>query len=183
MQTRTDERGAFRFTGVAPGTYRLTTPVTDFIAPDVVEVSASNAPLEARLAMDETAVNIRVCRDCRDSWFKLPALAIGVPGDGPSASALARAEPAEGWDAFNQRPLSYPAGLKTLKVEGTVALEGVIRPDGTTGDLQVASSPSAQLTAAAVALVQSQRWRPARVRTTPVQVPLHATVEFTLNGN
>jgi outer membrane biosynthesis protein TonB len=61
-------------------------------------------------------------------------------------------------------------------------VEGVITTEGSTANLRVASAPDARLAAAAVATVASQQWRPAYVRTTAVEVPLHITVEFTIDG-
>ena len=106
-----------------------------------------------------------------------------MPGDAGSHAIVSAAQPAEGWDAFNQRPLAYPPALRILKSEGTVDIEGTITAAGISSDLRVASSDDAALNDAALSLVQSQRWQPARVRTTPVSVPLHATVEFIVNGN
>lgn len=181
---RTDANGRWRFTGITPGRYLLTTPITDSILPFMVQVNAGEQMVDARLGLDPVAANIRVCRDCKDAWFKLPAsIENGFTRDEQSAAIIASAEPAEGWTAFNERPRRYPAEMRRSTLEGTVVVDGVIAADGRSANLRVTSSPDPMLANAALTYVQQQRWTPAHVRSTPVEVPLNVTVEFSLDGN
>jgi TonB family protein len=129
---------------------------------------------------DETAVDVRVCRDCRGA-ARPPA----VPKDATPAETdiYAPAEPEEGWEAFNATVLPYPSSLQGTRVEGTVTLDGRINPDGSTGELRVVSSPNPQLAQAALDVVTQRRWRAARIRGAAVETALHVTVEFMLKDD
>jgi TonB family protein len=183
---RTDANGRYRFEGIQPARLWLTTPATDFVTPAVIEVKLGENALDVHLGVDETAATWRVCANCKAADWTLPGSIRGSftsTRDEASVAIVSPAEPEEGWDAFNERPLPYSAAMKASKLEGTVTIDGKIMTDGTSASLQVRSSTDPRLTDAALALVQQQRWRPARVRTTPVDVPLHATVEFSIYGD
>ena len=186
LQTRTDASGRFLFDGLPPGMYGLITPASDQIEPGVAELTANTRiDLDVRLSIEPTAYNLRVCRDCKADDYKLVELIrteATKARDEQSAAILAAAEPEEGWNTFNERPLGYPPGLRGTRLQGAVVIDGTITADGVVANLQVISSPDTRLTAAALDLVQAQHWRPARVRTMPVESPLHATVEFTIRG-
>jgi TonB family protein len=137
------------------------------------------------MELDDTAVLIRVCRECKPAEYRLPDAIkheFTTQRDEMSAAILRRAEPVDGWDDFNERPFRYPAAMKNSKLEGSVEIRGVIGIDGSTINLEVSSSTDARLTDAAVEYARQLRWLPARLRSTPVQVPLHVTVEFSIYG-
>ena len=45
---------------------------------EVIVGDGSPASLSLRLGMDETAATIRVCRDCKDEWFRLSSTVTGA---------------------------------------------------------------------------------------------------------
>jgi len=85
--------------------------------------------------------------------------------------------------SFNERPFPYPPGLKNSKLEGVVEIEGTIATDGSPINLKIVNATEPRLGEIALSLARDQRWRPARVRTTPVEVPLLVTVEFSIYGD
>jgi len=183
LNVRSDAAGRFQVTPIAPGPYLLRTPVTVLLSPALLELKNGANTVEAHMALDDTAVLIRVCRECKPAEYRLPEAIkheFTDQRDEMSAAILRRAEPEEGWDAFNERPFPYPAAMKTSKLEGSVEIEGTIAVDGASTSLEVVSSTDARLTDAAMQLAQQLRWHPARLRSTPVEVPLRVTVDFSL---
>jgi TonB family protein len=152
------------------------------VAPEAVEVAAGESKsVDLRMSVDETAVNLRVCRDCK---AKVPPSGL-APAELPpgSRAIVSAAVPAAGWDAFNGAVYSYPPALRSLRVEGNVLVEGRIDSDGSTTDVHVIASPDRRLNEPAMMLVRQLRWRPAQVRGIAMAAPLHATVEFSLSGD
>ena len=186
VDVRTDAAGRFQFPPLAPGRYVLRAPTSDAITPSVVTLEpGARASLDARLVVEEVAVVFRVCRECKPADYKLADLVRrGSGSQRDAATAIVHpAEPEEGWVAFNERPLPYPAAIRTTRLEGTVAIDGTVTREGTTASLRVLSSTNPRLTELALPMVQAQRWKAARVRATPVEAPLHVTVEFSLYGD
>ena len=186
LNVRTDSEGRYRVSQLAAGHYLLRTPVTDLLSPSMVELASGENTIDAHLDVDDTAVLIRVCRECKPAEYRLPGAITGEftnRRDEMSAAIVTRAEPAEGWDAFNERPFPYPPAMKTSKLEGSVEIEGTITTDGSSSNLKVTSSTDSRLADAALALAQPLQWRPARVRAKPVDVTLRITVEFSIYGD
>jgi hypothetical protein len=186
VDVRTDAAGRFRFPPVAPGRYLLKAPTSDSISPSMVTLApGEHNSLVARLTLEEVALLIRVCRECKPADYRLPELVKRESGSQRDAETaiVQPAEPEEGWVAFNERPLPYPASIRSTRIEGTVAIDGTVASDGTSAGLHVVSSTNARLTDLALPLVQGQRWKAARVRSAAVDVPLHVTVEFSLYGD
>ena len=184
--TKTDAMGRFSFPSLAGGRYLLKAPTSDAITPSTLTLEpGQRASIDARLVVEEVAVLMRVCRECKPTDYKLNETirsASGGQRDGDSA-IVQPAEPAEGWVAFNERALPYPAAMARSRLEGTVAIDGLVSTDGSSSGLQVVSSTDQRLTDIALPLLQAQRWRPAHVRGMAVAVPLHVTVEFSLYGD
>ena len=186
LNVRSDGTGRFHVAAIAPGPYLLRTPVTDLLSPALLELKNGENTIEAHMDLDDTAVLIRVCRECKAAEYRLPDAIkheFTDQRDEMSAAILRRAEPEEGWDAFNERPFPYPPEMKTSKLEGTVEIEGTIAIDGASSSLEVVSSTDPRLTEVAMQLTQQLRWHPARLRAAPVQVPLRVTVEFSIYGD
>jgi TonB family protein len=186
VDVRTDGSGRFQFPPTTPGRYVMRAPTSDAIAPSVVTlVPGSRVSLDARLVVEEVAVVFRICRECKPADYQLPDLVKRESGSQRDASTaiVHPAEPEEGWIAFNERPLPYPTAIRTTRLEGTVMIDGTVTPEGTTDSLRVLASTDSRLTELAVPMVQAQRWKAARVRSTPVEAPLHVTVEFSVYGD
>ena len=184
--TKTDAMGRFRFDALPAGRYLLKAPTSDAITPATLTLEpGARASIDARLVVEEVAVLIRVCRECKPADYKLNDTirsASGSQRDGDTA-IVRPAEPEEGWVAFNERALPYPAAMARSRLEGTVAIDGTVSTDGASSGLHVVSSSDERLTDIALPLLQSQRWQPARVRGRPVETPLHVTVEFSIYGD
>lgn len=192
----TDASGHFRFEHLPPGRYTFSTPITDAFVPAITLVAGEDRQMDVRLRVEEVVVDVEVCDGCRQVGTIRAPLAASAPGI-PKNPLIVQAEPVEGWDAFNAATREYPASLKITGVDGTVIVDGRIgvdgvveHPQGRVMDLAFRGAAARvcqpniacadALAAAAVALVQQERWRPATVRGTPVDVPLHVTVEYTL---
>jgi TonB family protein len=76
-------------------------------------------------------------------------------------------------------PPQYPAIARAARIQGTVALQALIRSDGTIGDLQVISG-APMLQSAAQQGVQSWRYKPYLVGDEPVDVDTQIYVTFEL---
>jgi len=84
----------------------------------------------------------------------------------------------------NPQRLAAAAALWTLVfLAPTQAHGATLSTDGSSAGLRVVSSTDQRLTDIALPLLQAQRWKAARVRSTPVEVPLHVTVEFSIYGD
>jgi len=70
----------------------------------------------------------------------------------------------------------YPAEARREKIEGTVFLYGVIRPDGSVDNVQVVRSVSDSIDQQAVAAFQRWRFDPGRKNGAPI--PLEVVVEI-----
>jgi TonB family protein len=82
---------------------------------------------------------------------------------------------------YSPRP-NYTADAMRAKVQGVVALEAVVRPDGSVGDVRITRSldPHFGLDQEAVRTVKSWKFRPARRNGDPVPVWVDVELSFTL---
>jgi beta-lactamase regulating signal transducer with metallopeptidase domain len=198
----TDADGGYRFDHLPAGQYSVRTPITDSILPMSVTLAAGEQrSVTIDLGVDDVAVNLRVCADCRSEAAPAAPAASAAPGI-PDRPAIAGAEPVDGWDAFNARSFPYPPALESSGMQGTVLVEARVTSTGAVagahamgmnmtldaqrGRVRGTTCTTAECVTrfanAAVLLVEQQRWRPATVHGTPVDVPLHVTVEYTLTG-
>ncbi|HEY7058443.1 MAG TPA: TonB family protein [Vicinamibacterales bacterium] len=82
---------------------------------------------------------------------------------------------------FSPRP-NYTADAMRAKVQGTVALEAVVLPNGSVGEVRITRSldPHFGLDQEAIRTVKSWRFRPARKNGEPVPVWVDVELSFTL---
>jgi protein TonB len=82
---------------------------------------------------------------------------------------------------YSPRP-NYTADAMRAKVQGIVALEAVVRPDGSVGDVKITRSldPHFGLDQEAIRTVKSWRFRPAKKNGEPVPVWVDVELSFTL---
>jgi TonB family protein len=82
---------------------------------------------------------------------------------------------------FSPRP-NYTADAMRAKVQGLVALEAVVKPDGTVGEVRITRSldPHFGLDQEAIRTVKSWRFRPAKRNGEPVPVWVDVELSFTL---
>lgn len=74
----------------------------------------------------------------------------------------------------------YPRAARFAKVEGRVILQAVIARDGSVEDVEIVSSSSRLLDAAAIEAVREWRYTPALLNGRPVRVTFRVSVEFVL---
>lgn len=74
----------------------------------------------------------------------------------------------------------YPAAARYSHIQGSVVLRAVIGKDGRIQSLKAVSSPSQDLTDAAVGAVQQWRYRPYTLNGEPVEVDTQIVVNFKL---
>jgi TonB family protein len=82
-----------------------------------------------------------------------------------------------GWEYY-QPDVRMTDVIRARGLTGAVVLEMRIETDGAIKDVTVVSSPHAELSAAAVAAVQNDRWNAATVRGVPLAVPQRLTIDF-----
>ena len=76
---------------------------------------------------------------------------------------------------------SYPPAAESAGIEGTVMLQGIVGGDGSVVGLKVLSTPSPELAEAAMAAVQTWRYRATLLNGQPVEVITTITVAFRLD--
>jgi hypothetical protein len=91
------------------------------------------------------------------------------------------AEPVAGWEFYRPPITEYPWALRDAGIQGTIVVEGRIGTDGFAAGLRAVASAHPALTTATLAALEHQQWRPARVRSVPVEVPLRITIDFRLD--
>jgi TonB family protein len=82
---------------------------------------------------------------------------------------------------INKTPIVYPASAKAAGIQGKVMLRAVISKDGTPVDLTVLSSPSDDLSQAALDGVRQWRYSPTLLNGQPVEIATEVMVNFTLS--
>jgi hypothetical protein len=129
----TDATGHFDFAAIAPGRYLLKAPTSDAINPSTLTLApAERSSVEAQLTVEEVAVLIRVCRECKPTDYKLNdtiRLEIRQPArcghrDCPACRTGGR------MGGLQRAALPYPTALSRSKLEGTVTIDGTISRDG-----------------------------------------------------
>ena len=181
-QTYTDKAGQYRFEKLPPGAYTISVPIA--FAPSI-EVSLDEGKLvqrDIRMHIEEVTGSFSVCVDCG------PEVARYVPPDSlvqefasdrevAAMQSVRGAEPAGGWEYY-QPDVRLTDVIRARRLTGTVVVEARVGTDGALTRVTVVSSPHAELSAAAVAALQNERWNAATVRGVPVTVPLRLTIEF-----
>jgi TonB family protein len=181
-EARTNQAGQYRFEKLPPGVYTISVPI-EFAPP--IEVSVDEGKLvrqDIRMHIEEVSGTFSVCIDCS------PAVPRYVPPDSlvkefatdreaAAKQSVRAAEPAVGWEYY-QPDVRVTDVIRARALTGTVVLETRIETDGAIKEVTIVSSPHTELSAAAVAALQNERWTAATVRGMPVAVPLRLTIEF-----
>jgi len=182
----TDAAGHFSFNHLRPGFYGLAAPTTDFVEAAQFSLNAGeHVDRDLHMKLEPLTGSFTVCRDCTirsvpydvpdsitkefdlDEKFKLTQ-----PVTGP--------EPAGGWDSAHPTIPEYPESLKDTNLEGTVIIEGRIGIEGARTGMRVISAPDPALAKAALAMLAEEAWKPAYVRSVPVEVPFREEINFVL---
>ena len=185
--TTTDAAGHFSFNHLRPGFYGLAAPTTDFVEAAQFSLGAGeHVDRDLHMKLDALIGSFTVCRDCtiRSVPYDVPdsitkefdldeKFKLSQPVTGP--------EPAGGWLAAHPTIPEYPESLKDTNLEGTVIIEGTIGIEGARTGMRVIAAPDPALAQAALAMLAEEAWKPAYVRSVPVEVPFRETVNFVLH--
>ena len=178
----TDRSGRYRVR-VPAGTYAVSAPV-DFFPPTRITVPLNKAIEQTiRMEIGETIGTFSICVNCPEADAHIPSATIveDFRKDREAAinEVVSGAEPEVGWEFFQPRAPDALRRLGDRAPVGTVVLEGHIAVDGQSRGLRVVSAADPVLAAAATVTLEATRWRPARVRGRPVEVPLRITLVYT----
>lgn len=180
-QMPTDKTGKYRFEKLPPGVYTITLPIES--APSF-EVSLGEGQLvrqDIRMHIEEVIGTFSVCVDCDPSPRYVPPDSLvrefASDRDAAANQSVRSAEPTVGWEYY-EPDVRVTESIRERGLTGTVVLEARVEANGTVTNVSVASSPHAELGAAAAAALQSERWNAATVRGVSVAAPLRLTIEF-----
>jgi TonB family protein len=180
-QMPTDKAGQYTFEKLPPGVYTITLPVE--FAPSL-EVSLNEGQLarqDIRMQIEEVIGTFSVCVDCDPSPRYIPpdSLVREFASDREAAAkqSVRGAEPTGGWESY-EPDVGVTDAIRERGLTGAVVLEARVEPDGVVTNVRVVSSPHAELSAAAAAALNRERWNAATVRGVAVAAPLRLTIEF-----
>jgi beta-lactamase regulating signal transducer with metallopeptidase domain len=180
----TDSAG--RYTVSLPAGTFLFSALIDFFPPTEITLTAGERiEREVRMQLEPMTGAFTVCIDCREATPPVPGpIAEDLQRDRESyATALTRtAEPADGWEQYR---VEVPQSLRRLdrSVAGNVTVAGRVGVDGRLHSLRAVSSAHPALSDAALAALQAQRWVPARVRSTPIEVDVLIELQYVWEGD
>src|SRR5262245_17206385 len=182
-KTTTDRSGHFLFEHLPSGSFVLTAPQTEFVRPLRINLEdGASVEQDIHMQIDTLAGEITVCATCppESDSYQLPASLLEEfrrDREAAAANPIQGVAPLGGWEFDRPRVYPYPPFLAP-SLEGTAVVEGHIGSDGSPLGLHVVSSAHDDLSAAALAIVQEQRWEPARVQGVAIDVPLRMRVRF-----
>ena len=180
----TDSTGRYSLS-LPAGTY-LFSALIDFFPPTEITLKPGDRiERDVRMQLEPMTGAFTVCIDCRAAVAPVPeTVAEDLQRDRESyAAALTRtAEPADGWERYR---IEVPASLRQLgrSVAGNVTVAGRVGLDGRLTNLRAVSSAHPALSQAALDALAGQRWVPARVRSTPVEVDALIELQYVWEGN
>lgn len=175
----TDSAG--RYTVSLPaGTYLFSALIDFFPGTEVTLKPGERAERDVRMKLEPMTAAFTVCIDCPDAIAATPdAVARDLQRDREDyAAALTRTtEPAGGWEQYR---VDVPASLRQRdrSLKGSVTVEGRVGTDGRLTNLRAVSSAHPALADAALGALAAQRWVPARIRSTPVEVDVVIELEY-----
>ena len=179
----TDSEG--RYTVSLPaGTYVFSALIDFFPPTEITLRPGERLSRDVRMQLEPMTGAFTVCIDCRESMTPLPSpLAEDLQRDRENyASALTRtAEPADGWEQYR---VDVPSSLRQLdrSVAGNVTVSGRVGIDGRLNNLRAVASAHPALAEAALAVLSTQRWTPARIRSTAVEVDALIELQYVWDG-
>jgi hypothetical protein len=175
----TDAHG--RYTVSLPaGTYLFSALIDFFPQTEVTLRAGDRLSQDVRMQLEPMTGSFTVCIDCRESVTPVSmSVAEDLQRDRENyATALTRtAEPADGWERYR---VDVPSSLRQRErsVAGNVTVAGRVGIDGRLNDLRAVSSAHPALSEAALAALAAQRWVPARIRSTAVEVEVLLELQF-----
>ena len=181
-ETHTDKAGQYRFEKLPPGVYTITMPSEAAPSIEVSLDAGQSVRRDIRMHIEEVTGTFSVCVDCGPAvprYAPPESLVKEFANDRDAAAkqSVRGAEPAVGWEYY-QSAVRMTDVIRERGFTGTVILEGRVDTDGAVKRVTVVSSPHPELSAAAVAALENERWNAATVHGKPVAVPLRLTIEF-----
>ena len=180
-ETQTDKDGQYRFDELPPGVYTILVPI-EFVP--AIEVSLDAGQVlrrDIRIHIEEVIGTYSVCVDCAEAPRYTPPDSLvkefASDRDAAQKQSVTVAEPAVGWESY-EPDVRLTDTIRERGLTGAVVLEARVEADGAVKNVTVVSSPHPELSAAAVAALQRERWNAATVRGVPVAAPLRLTIEF-----
>ena len=175
----TDSDGRYSVS-LPAGTYLFSALIDFFPGTEVALTPGARVEREVRMALEPMTAAFTVCIDCHDAITPPPAaVAQELQRDREDyATALTRtAEPVGGWEQYR---VDVPASLRQRdqSLKGSVTVEGRVGTDGRLTNLRAVSAAHRELADAALIALAVQRWVPARVRSTPVEVDVVLELEY-----
>ena len=181
-ETITDKDGNYTFEKLPPGVYTISMPIEFAPTFDVSLDAGQLVRQDIRMYIEEVLGTFAVCVDCEPAAHRYTppdslVREFASDRDAGVKQSVRGAEPAVGWEYY-EPDVRVTDFIRQRGLTGTVRLEARIEADGIVKNVTVVSSPHAELSAAAVAALQRDRWKAATVRGVPVAVPLRLTIEF-----
>jgi TonB family protein len=173
----TDQSGYFDFASLPPGTYDL-----DVKAPGFKNISEEltlepGAAVHRDFKLNIGAVQETITVGNAQQPRTLPKTRREYPSLGELVDRFRGKQLQPPFKVKDVRP-EYSQALRDAGVEGTVTMHGQIAADGSVADMQVLSSPNAELSNAALEAVNQWQFEPTRLWGTPVAVEMNVTVNF-----
>jgi TonB family protein len=191
-EVRSDSEGRYEFVGLPPGDYVLTAQLAGF-AKYEGRLTMAGQDVQRDLALqigllEETitvAADSRqggVDRDMEQARTRFAEVARYAEIIAKRDAAACTPSPAGGnirppMKLKDVRP-QYPLHLQSAGVSGTVLLEARIGTDGRVADVNVISTPHADLAGAAAEAVQQWQFGPTLLNCVPIDVRMKVTVTF-----
>jgi TonB family protein len=188
-EVRTDGSGRYEFVGLPPGEYLFEAKLPGFATfKGKLAVAGQNVQRDLKMDVGSLQETITVANSRSAPSAAVPATTSAArPGAPPRACDITPAADGVRIGGSVRPPLKlkdvrpfYSPQLATQGVEGTVTLKGRIGTDGFIEDLEVVSTPHADLAQAAIDAVRQWEFTTTLLNCKPVAVSIGINVNFTL---
>jgi TonB family protein len=174
IERQSGDDGTANFPGIAGGLYALEVHARGFrIATSSLEVLPGNGPLMRKVAMELGHAQETIGVESERPVGVPPQ---PVPAPGPANKGGQTEMP----KLVTMVHPVYPPDAKAAGLEGSVVLQLVITLEGSPVSIKVITSPSGDLSQAAMDAVKGWKWVPAKLNGEPVEVVSDVTINFTL---
>jgi TonB family protein len=192
LTTTTNDRGEYRFAGIAAGTYDISVRVPGFKAATqtglhmTVGENRDLGKMLLQVGQVSESLTIAGSRNAPVPFVGTLGPMTTVPISAPPAPAPAPVTaPATGGHVtpvmlIAQTKPAYPVELQRAGVAGTVRMQAVISKEGLVNDLKASGSPDEGLARAAMEAVWKWQYRPALLDGEPIEVITTIDVNYSL---
>jgi len=174
IERQSGEDGTANFPGIAGGLYSLEVHARGFrVASSSLEVLPGNGPLLRKVAMELGHVQETIGVEA-ERPASVPPQPAPAPGPANTGGQIEMPK------LLKMVPPAYPPDAKAAGLEGSVVLQLVITLEGAPVSMKVISSPSGDMSQAAMDAVKNWKWVPAKLNGEAVEVVSDVTINFTL---